>query len=61
MAGAPSSPPADGAPSTRLVAERAYVELRDRIVTLRLAPGSVLREDELMASWASAAPRCARP
>jgi DNA-binding GntR family transcriptional regulator len=49
MAGAPSSPPADGAPSTRLVAERAYVELRDRIVTLRLAPGSVLREDELMA------------
>ena len=48
MAGAPSSPPADGVPSTRLVAERAYVELRDRIVTLRLAPGSVLREDELM-------------
>ena len=44
MAGAPSSPPADGVPSTRLVAERAYVELRDRIVTLRLAPGSVLRE-----------------
>lgn len=31
-----------------LVAERAYVELRDRIVTLRLAPGTVLREDELM-------------
>jgi DNA-binding GntR family transcriptional regulator len=48
MAGAPSSPTADGAPSNRLVAERAYVELRDRIVTLRLAPGSVLREDELM-------------
>jgi DNA-binding GntR family transcriptional regulator len=48
MAGAPSSPTADGAPSTRLVAERAYVELRDRIVTLRLAPGRVLREDELM-------------
>jgi DNA-binding GntR family transcriptional regulator len=34
--------------ATKLVAERAYVELRDRIVTLRLAPGTVLREDELM-------------
>jgi DNA-binding GntR family transcriptional regulator len=32
-----------------LIAERAYVELRDRIVTLRLAPGTVLREDALMA------------
>jgi DNA-binding GntR family transcriptional regulator len=31
-----------------LIAERAYRELRDRIVTLRLAPGTVLREDELM-------------
>jgi DNA-binding GntR family transcriptional regulator len=31
-----------------LVAERAYVELRDRIVTLRLAPGTALREDLLM-------------
>jgi DNA-binding GntR family transcriptional regulator len=30
-------------------AERAYVDLRDRIVTLRLPPGTVLREDELMA------------
>jgi DNA-binding GntR family transcriptional regulator len=38
----------DGAPSPTLVAERAYLELRDRIVTLRLAPGTVLREDELM-------------
>ena len=36
------------APSARLVAERAYLDLRDRIVTLRLAPGSVLREDALM-------------
>jgi DNA-binding GntR family transcriptional regulator len=35
-------------PSPALVAERAYLELRDRIVTLRLAPGTVLREDELM-------------
>ena len=48
MAAVPSSPPSDGAPSSRLVAERAYTELRDRIVTLRLAPGSVIREDELM-------------
>ena len=32
-----------------LIAERAYLELRDRIVTLRLAPGTVLREDALMA------------
>jgi DNA-binding GntR family transcriptional regulator len=34
--------------TAKLVAERAYVELRDRIVTLRLAPGTALREDELM-------------
>ena len=34
--------------ATRLVAERAYVDLRDRIVTLHLPPGTVLREDELM-------------
>ena len=38
--------PAESAPG--LIAERAYLALRDRIVTLRLAPGSVLREDELM-------------
>ena len=31
-----------------LIAERAYAELRDRIVTLRLPPGTLLREDELM-------------
>jgi DNA-binding GntR family transcriptional regulator len=36
------------APSVELEADRAYVQLRDRIVTLRLAPGTVLREDELM-------------
>ncbi len=48
MAAVPSSATTDGAPSSRLVAERAYTELRDRIVTLRLAPGSVIREDELM-------------
>ena len=39
-----SSSPADA----RLFAERAYHELRDRIVTLRLPPGTVLREDALM-------------
>jgi DNA-binding GntR family transcriptional regulator len=47
MAAEPSSV-ADAAAS-RLVAERAYLELRDRIVTLSLAPGSALREDALMA------------
>jgi DNA-binding GntR family transcriptional regulator len=31
-----------------LIADRAYHDLRDRIVTLRLPPGTVLREDELM-------------
>ncbi len=31
-----------------LIAERAYADLRERIVTLRLAPGTVLREEELM-------------
>jgi DNA-binding GntR family transcriptional regulator len=36
------------AASARLYAERAYHELRDRIVTLRLPPGVVLREDALM-------------
>ena len=30
-------------PAQNLVAERAYLELRDRIVTLRLAPGTALR------------------
>jgi DNA-binding GntR family transcriptional regulator len=46
----PSAAPAAVADTTatRLVAERAYVELRDRIVTHHLPPGTVLREDELM-------------
>jgi DNA-binding GntR family transcriptional regulator len=55
MAASPTSPPADEAPSVQaagpsaeLEADRGYVQLRDRIVTLRLAPGTVLREDELM-------------
>ena len=34
--------------ATRLVAVRAYEDLRDQIVTLHLPPGTVLREDELM-------------
>ena len=48
MAADPSSSQVPDAAATRLVAERAYVELRDRIVTLHLPPGTVLREDALM-------------
>jgi DNA-binding GntR family transcriptional regulator len=40
---------ASEAPGAALIAERAYADLRERIVTLRLPPGTVLREDELMA------------
>ncbi len=52
MAAEPTALPAEDAQSPGLVAERAYFELRDRIVTLRLAPGTVLREDELMSEMA---------
>jgi DNA-binding GntR family transcriptional regulator len=31
-----------------LIADRAYLAMRDRIVTLRLEPGTALREEELM-------------
>jgi DNA-binding GntR family transcriptional regulator len=48
MAAHPSSPPAGDCQASRLFAERAYHDLRDRIVTLRLPPGTILREDELM-------------
>jgi DNA-binding GntR family transcriptional regulator len=48
MAVESSTTPVPDATATRLVAERAYVELRDRIVTLHLPPGTVLREDALM-------------
>jgi DNA-binding GntR family transcriptional regulator len=48
MAVEPTTIPSEEAPAAKLVAERAYVELRDRIVTLRLAPGTALREDKLM-------------
>jgi DNA-binding GntR family transcriptional regulator len=40
---------ASEAPGAATGAERAYLDLRDRIVTLRLPPATVLREDELMA------------
>jgi DNA-binding GntR family transcriptional regulator len=42
---APRRPGRDG---DGLIADRAYVQLRDRIVTLALGPGSALREDALM-------------
>jgi DNA-binding GntR family transcriptional regulator len=48
MAVDPSTSPVPDATATRLVAEHAYMELRDRIVTLHLPPGTVLREDDLM-------------
>jgi DNA-binding GntR family transcriptional regulator len=39
---------ADGAPAPRgLLADRAYAELRDRLVTLRIAPGAPIDEDLL--------------
>jgi DNA-binding GntR family transcriptional regulator len=38
--------------ATDLISDRAYAELRERIVTLRLRPGTVLREDELMSDLA---------
>ena len=49
MATEPSTPSTvPDTTATRLVAERAYLDLRDRIVTLQLPPGTVVREDELM-------------
>jgi len=48
MAADPSTSSLPDTTATRLVAERAYEDLRDRIVTLHLPPGTVLREDELM-------------
>lgn len=44
----PQVTPAEPSPPSSLIADRAYFELRDRIVTLGLPPGAVLREDELM-------------
>ena len=37
-----------GRPARRLIADYAYFELRDRIVTLELTPGAALVEDDLM-------------
>ncbi len=48
MAVHPTTTPVPDTTATRLVAEHAYEEMRDRIVTLQLPPGTVLREDELM-------------
>ncbi|HEX5897162.1 MAG TPA: GntR family transcriptional regulator [Thermoleophilaceae bacterium] len=48
MALDPSPTSVPDAAATRLVAEHAYTELRDRIVTLHLPPGTALREEELM-------------
>src|SRR3954468_1284700 len=47
----PGQPIAPARPAAGLIAERAYVELRDSIVTLRLGPGTALREDELMRAF----------
>lgn len=35
-------------PEGATLAERAYLQLRDRIVTLRMPPGSLVREDEMI-------------
>jgi DNA-binding GntR family transcriptional regulator len=48
MAADPLTPRVPDTTATRLVAERAYVALRDRIVMHHLPPGTVLREDALM-------------
>jgi DNA-binding GntR family transcriptional regulator len=47
-AGTNASGPDARLPARKLIAERAYFELRDRIVTLRLPPGTALVEEELM-------------
>lgn len=48
MSTSPLRPASTGSRSSRLIADRAYFELRDRIVTLRLPPGTALIENELM-------------
>jgi DNA-binding GntR family transcriptional regulator len=44
--------PSQAAATDGLIADRAYVAMRDLIVRLELAPGTALREDELMRSLA---------
>jgi len=39
--------PQQAGPRRELLADRAYIELRDRIVTLRIAPGEPIDEDRL--------------
>jgi DNA-binding GntR family transcriptional regulator len=53
-AGGPTAPASAGAPAQtagrpqrELLADRAYVELRDRLVTLRIQPGAPIDEDLL--------------
>jgi DNA-binding GntR family transcriptional regulator len=44
----PAAAPEGRPPGTReLLADRAYSELRDRIVTLKIAPGAPINEDQL--------------
>ena len=46
--GQPDPPDASDPPARRLIADRAYFEVRDQIVTLKLPPGTALIEDQLM-------------
>ena len=48
VATSPEGRSESGSGRGRLIGDRAYFELRDRIVTLRLPPGTALIEDELM-------------
>ena len=45
-------PPREDDAASGLIAERAYLALHERIVTLHLPPGTMLREDALMAELA---------
>jgi DNA-binding GntR family transcriptional regulator len=46
--GAAGRAPAPASRKSNLISDKAYFELRDRIVTLQLPPGTALIEDELM-------------
>ncbi len=48
MSTPPSRTPVSGSRTSLPIADRAYFELRDRIVTLRLPPGTALIEHQLM-------------
>ncbi|MGI8864665.1 MAG: GntR family transcriptional regulator [Solirubrobacteraceae bacterium] len=47
VSGHASPPSRPGHPPRELLADRAYAELRDRLVTLRIAPGAPIDEDVL--------------